>query len=107
MSALAFDFDQYGHLVPSAAAQPTARPAAKATLPAPQPQPQIPPQAPPVTVKREAHPAPQPFPLGGQPKPSDLVLDRSRDALLTAFGKATLTEANIAGTDHQPLSDAR
>ena len=87
MSALAFDFDQYGHLVPTApASQPAPRPTAKAP-PAPQPQLPLP-----VTVKREAQPAPLPFPLAPQPKPSDLTLDRSRDALLTAFGKATLTD---------------
>ena len=88
MSALAFDFDQYGHLVPSAPVlQPAPRPAAKATLTAQQLQ-----QAPPVTVRREAQPAPLPFPLAPQPTPSDLTLDRSRDALLTVFGKATLTD---------------
>ena len=40
-------------------------------------------------------PAPQPplpYPLAPRPKPSDLVLDRARDALLTPFGKATLTD---------------
>jgi ribonucleoside-diphosphate reductase alpha chain len=35
---------------------------------------------------------PLPYPLGPKPKPSDLVLDRSRDDLLTPFGKATLTD---------------
>ena len=33
-----------------------------------------------------------PAPLARKPLPTDLVLDRSRDALLTAFGKATLTD---------------
>ena len=40
-------------------------------------------------------PAPQPpnpAPLARKPIPADLRLDRSRDALLTAFGKATLTD---------------
>ena len=35
---------------------------------------------------------PLPYPLAPRPKPADLTLDRSRDALLTAFGKATLTD---------------
>jgi ribonucleoside-diphosphate reductase alpha chain len=35
---------------------------------------------------------PNPAPLQRHPVPADLVLDRSRDALLTAFGKATLTD---------------
>ncbi len=35
---------------------------------------------------------PLPYPLAPRPKPSDLKLDRSRDALLTAFGKATLSD---------------
>ena len=33
-----------------------------------------------------------PAPLATRPVPADLKLDRSRDALLTAFGKATLTD---------------
>jgi len=40
-------------------------------------------------------PAPQPpnpAPLSRKPIPADLKLDRSRDILLTAFGKATLTD---------------
>ena len=35
---------------------------------------------------------PLPYPLAPRPKPTDLVLDRSRDDLLTPFGKATLTD---------------
>ena len=35
---------------------------------------------------------PLPYPLAPRPKPSDLTLDRSRDELLTPFGKATLTD---------------
>src|SRR5579863_3637975 len=31
-------------------------------------------------------------PLAPRPKPSDLTLDRSRDSLLTPFGKATLQD---------------
>jgi ribonucleoside-diphosphate reductase alpha chain len=36
--------------------------------------------------------APLPGPLGGPPRASDLRLDRSRDALLTTFGKLTLSD---------------
>ena len=35
---------------------------------------------------------PMPGPLFTKPAPADLTLDRSRDILLTAFGKATLTD---------------
>jgi ribonucleoside-diphosphate reductase alpha chain len=35
---------------------------------------------------------PLPYPLAPRPKPSDLTLDHGRDALLTPFGKATLTD---------------
>src|SRR6185312_16185650 len=35
---------------------------------------------------------PLPYPLAPRPKPTDLTLDRSRDDLLTPFGKATLTD---------------
>jgi ribonucleoside-diphosphate reductase alpha chain len=42
--------------------------------------------------KREPTRAPLPGPLGGPPKASDLTLDRSRDALLTTFGKLTLSD---------------
>ncbi|HEX4118969.1 MAG TPA: ribonucleoside-diphosphate reductase subunit alpha [Rhizomicrobium sp.] len=35
---------------------------------------------------------PLPYPLAPRPEPSDLKLDRSRDDLLTAFGKATLSD---------------
>src|SRR5579871_195772 len=35
---------------------------------------------------------PMPGPLSRKPVPADLVLDRSRDILLTSFGKATLSD---------------
>ena len=41
---------------------------------------------------RPALQPPLPYPLAPRPKPSDLTLDRARDALLTPFGKATLTD---------------
>jgi ribonucleoside-diphosphate reductase alpha chain len=46
-------------------------------------------------VQDHAKPAaqpPMPGPLFTKPTPADLTLDRSRDILLTAFGKATLTD---------------
>ena len=65
MSSLAFDFDRNGHLVPIPE---------KIALP---------------KIERRA---PAPSPLAAPPRPADLILDRSRDALLTAFGKATLED---------------
>ncbi len=44
------------------------------------------------TLVRPSAPAPLPAPLARPPMPSDLKLDRGRDGLLTAFGKATLTD---------------
>jgi ribonucleoside-diphosphate reductase alpha chain len=38
---------------------------------------------------------PLPYPLAPRPQPSDLKLDRSRDDLLTAFGKATLSDRYV------------
>ncbi|HEY1876624.1 MAG TPA: hypothetical protein VGG66_04105, partial [Rhizomicrobium sp.] len=38
---------------------------------------------------------PLPYPLAPRPKPSDLKLDSSRDDLLTAFGKATLSDRYV------------
>jgi ribonucleoside-diphosphate reductase alpha chain len=67
MSSAAYDLDRYGNLVLQSPA---------ATRPAPPP-------------KRAA---PLPAPLASPPRPADLRLDRSRDDLLTAFGKATLED---------------
>jgi ribonucleoside-diphosphate reductase alpha chain len=64
MSALAYDFDQHGDLVPP---------------------------APPRRVVAERR-SPLPAPLASPPRPGDLRLDRGRDALLTPFGKATLAD---------------
>ncbi|MCC8978086.1 ribonucleoside-diphosphate reductase subunit alpha [Bradyrhizobium acaciae] len=73
-----FDFDQQGHLV-----TPSSVRAAQA-------------QAAPAPLQRSVAPppslAPLPRPLAPAPKPSDLALDRSRDSLLTSFGKLTLTD---------------
>jgi ribonucleoside-diphosphate reductase alpha chain len=47
---------------------------------------------------------PLPYPLAPRPKPTDLVLDRSRDALLTPFGKATLTDRYLMpGESYQDM----
>ncbi|MEC4589692.1 ribonucleoside-diphosphate reductase subunit alpha [Nitrospirillum amazonense] len=70
MSALAYDLDQNGHLVPLT--RPVARPAPEQRAP--------------------EHRAPLGAPLAPPPLPADLRLDRSRDDLLTPFGKATLQD---------------
>jgi ribonucleoside-diphosphate reductase alpha chain len=45
-----------------------------------------------------------PAPLSPPPKPADLNLDRSRDNLLTVFGKATLTDRYLlAGESYQDM----
>src|ERR1700727_2512792 len=80
------DFDENGQLVevprrPNAAERKAA--AARNLRPAP------------VLAKPPVQPTvkpPMPAPLAKKPLAGDLRLDRSRDALLTAFGKATLTD---------------
>jgi ribonucleoside-diphosphate reductase alpha chain len=79
MSALAFDFDRDGNLVPFAGWQPYAEPAAL-------------PPAPVLPAAGPVRHAPLGGPLFKAPTPSDLRLDRGRDALLTSFGKATLED---------------
>ena len=49
-------------------------------------------EQPAASAPQRSTPAPLLGPLAPQPRPSDLTLDRSRDALLTAFGKQTLTD---------------
>lgn len=86
MSALAHGFKFVGELVPAPELGP-GRP-----LPGPR------------MVLRHARRAPMPGPMGRLPKPSDLKLDRSRDALLTEFGKATLTDRYLlAGESFQDM----
>ena len=76
MSSLPIDFDVNGHWVPAPEIAPGRG------MPGPK-----------LVFKQAAsQPAPMPGPLGGRPTPSDLTLDRSRDALLTPFGKATLSD---------------
>ncbi|WP_119418640.1 ribonucleoside-diphosphate reductase subunit alpha [Desertibaculum subflavum] len=76
MSALALEFDRHGNLVPMR------------------------PPAPP----RPAQRAPAPAPLAKRPEPADLRLDRSRDDLLTPFGKATLQDRYLMpGESYQDM----
>jgi ribonucleoside-diphosphate reductase alpha chain len=85
MSAYAFDFDRYGNLVGKPAHVPEKWPpvlrpghASNENVAA--------------NLNRAAPRAPLPAPLAPPPKPADLALDRTRDDLLTPFGKATLTD---------------
>jgi ribonucleoside-diphosphate reductase alpha chain len=79
MSALAYDFDQHGHLVSPAPLRPVI----------PLPQRIVLEQSSAPSAKRRS---PLPPPLARPPRPADLRLDRGRDALLTPFGRATLTD---------------
>ncbi len=86
MTALAFDFDRNGNLVQVAEKAPP--PIRKIAI-----------APPPVKT-----PAPLPTPLAPAPRPQDLTLDRSRDALLTNFGKATLQDRYLlAGESFQDM----
>jgi ribonucleoside-diphosphate reductase alpha chain len=76
MSSMSMDFDINGHLVPAPEIAPGR------SMPGPRL----------VFRKAQSHAAPMPGPLGRKPIPSDLTLDRSRDDLLTVFGKATLAD---------------
>lgn len=105
-SLLAFDFDLEGHLVPEPVRQPrpsqaSAKPAAAKTRQ------QMPPSLfhdLPLAPRPEQRHAPVPFPLAQPPEPSDLQLDRSRDDLLTPFGKATLRDRYLMpGESYQDM----
>src|SRR5262249_61363588 len=64
-----------------------------------------PPAPPPAAPPRPLPPRP-PLPArrAPPPKPADLALDRGRDELLTAFGKATLTDRYLLpGESYQDL----
>jgi ribonucleoside-diphosphate reductase alpha chain len=53
---------------------------------------------------RNSHHAPLPAPLARKPVPSDIRLDRARDALLTPFGKATLSDRYLQpGESYQDM----
>ncbi len=84
MSAVAFDFDSSGHLVPLPEIAP-GRPMPGAPV-------MRPPASAPQPPRTARHRAPMVGPLAGAPTPADLLLDRGRDALLTDFGKATLCD---------------
>src|SRR5438309_6282372 len=78
MQQAALDFDHHGNLIPF--------------VPRDQ-----------VAPVRVLH-APPPQPLARPPAPTDLVLDRSRDALLTPFGKATLDDRYLLpGESYQDM----
>ena len=95
MSALAFDFDRDGNLIPLAGSQQPEPKARQAQQPALEPEP--------VAAEPARH-APMGGPLFQQPKPADLVLDRERDALLTNFGKATLQDRYLLpGESYQDM----
>ena len=95
MSTLAYDFDREGHLVPQP--QP-ARP-----LPIPPSQLPLHFAASEATVEPTRR-APLPMPLAPKPTPADLKLDRSRDDLLTPFGKATLEDRYLMpGESYQDM----
>jgi ribonucleoside-diphosphate reductase alpha chain len=81
MPALAFDFNERGDLAPHMPT--TSRMAMRRVVEAVPP---APPHHP------APHPAPLPAPLAQPPRPADLKLDRTRDYLLTVFGKATLSD---------------
>ena len=92
------DFDEQGQLVevpkrPSLAERKNLaeRKAAAAQKPAPQSVSRSS-QTTAQDLTRPAVKPPMPAPLAKKPVPADLKLDRSRDALLTAFGKATLND---------------
>ena len=95
MSTLAYDFDREGHLVPQH--QPAAR------LPIPPSQLPLKFSADSASVEPTKR-APLPMPLAPKPTPADLVLDRSRDDLLTPFGKATLEDRYLLpGESYQDM----
>ncbi|WP_083859428.1 ribonucleoside-diphosphate reductase subunit alpha [Oceanibaculum indicum] len=110
MSSLAFDFDYDGNLVPQTPGGPSQSRPAQARPVQPRPVQQRPRVQPPepdfphqqaLNLERRA---PLPYPLAPRPQPSDLKLDRDRDALLTAFGKATLTDRYLlAGESYQDM----
>src|SRR5262245_65620623 len=84
MPALAFDFKERGELAPLV--------------------PTLSRGSPRVAAVPQHHPAQLPAPLAQPPRPADLKLDRTRDDLLTAFGKATLSDRYLlAGESVQDM----
>jgi ribonucleoside-diphosphate reductase alpha chain len=91
MTAVAYDFDKDGQLV--AAFTPLGRDAAQSAARS---------ETPPLPAENKR--SPLPYPLAPKPTPADLVLDRSRDALLTGFGKATLNDRYLLpGESYQDM----
>ncbi|MCA1516257.1 ribonucleoside-diphosphate reductase subunit alpha [Bradyrhizobium sp. NBAIM01] len=85
-----YDFDQQGHLI---ALSSVSRRRAQAKSAAPQ-----------LSVAPPPSLSPLPRPLAPSPKPSELTLDRSRDYLLTSFGKLTLNDRYLlAGEGFQDM----
>ncbi len=90
-SQLAYDFDETGNFS-TAPTQPQARTRIVTDAPVQ------------IERARTTTTAPLPRPLAKAPTPADLVLDRSRDALLTEFGKATLRDRYLMpGEDFQAM----
>ena len=87
--AFAYDFDRNGQLVsPTITTAKPPRPVAEPEL----------------ALVAPLQRAPLPQPLAPAPQPSDLMLDRSRDDLLTAFGKLTLNDRYLlAGESYQDM----
>jgi ribonucleoside-diphosphate reductase alpha chain len=98
--SLSHDFDRHGHLVSENSLFPPAKP--RPDLPKPDaPKLHVVPPPPAATAPS---PAPLLGPLAPQPEPRELTLDRSRDDLLTAFGKLTLTDRYLlAGESFQDM----
>jgi ribonucleoside-diphosphate reductase alpha chain len=89
--SFAYDFDQQGHLVLPKAPVSAERTRAVLELRVVPPPPR-------------SRAAPMPAPLAAPAKPGDLKLDRSRDDLLTPFGKLTLTDRYLLpGESYQDL----
>ncbi len=89
MSLHAFDFDQDGNIVNEPVLPFGGSDASVTHLPLPEP---------------KQHRAPAPAPLARPPRPDELKLDRSRDDLLTSFGKATLTDRYLMpGESYQDM----
>jgi ribonucleoside-diphosphate reductase alpha chain len=91
--SLSYDFDQHGHIVPPAEGSRPETRTAKRT-----------PDLRLIVSPPRERAAPLGGPLAPMPKPSDLALDRTRDDLLTAFGKLTLADRYLlAGEGPQDM----
>jgi ribonucleoside-diphosphate reductase alpha chain len=91
--SFAYNFDRHGHLIlpktPTPVSAERKSPAAELRL---------------VSLAPRSRTAPIPAPLAVPPKPGDIKLDRSRDNLLTAFGKLTLSDRYLLlGESYQDL----